>query len=87
MNQRKNGGKEVIDDIPGKQLKLCGHLHRMSEKGMQLKLWYWIPIQRYKRRRPRRKWIAPGEGIWSDRRRWRLGCEKRHRVPRLAKWI
>ena len=78
----------IIDTITEKQLKWYGHLQRMSEERIPLKVANWIPAQRNKRGRPRKKWISNiraemenrglQEGDWTDKKRWRLGCEKRH---------
>lgn len=77
----------IIDNITEKQLKWYGHLRRMNAERLPLKVWNWTPAQRKKRGRPRKKWISNiraemeirglHEGDWNDRRRWRLGCEKR----------
>ena len=78
----------VADDISEKKLKWYGPLRRMNEAGIPLKVWNWTPPQRNKRGRPRKKWISRirtemenrglHEGDWNDKKRWRLGCEKRH---------
>ena len=88
IRERMSAENTIMDVIGEKQLKWYGHLRRMNEERMPLKVWNWIPANRNKRGRPRKKWISNvhiqmeskglSEGDWINKERWRLGCEKRH---------
>lgn len=85
---RMKAENTIMDTINENQLKWYGHLCRMEGERLPQKVWKWIPAERNKRGRPRRKWIKNittemerrglQQGDWNDRNKWHLGCEKRH---------
>jgi len=87
IRERMNAQITIMDYIGEKQLKWYGHLRRMNEERIPLKVWNWTPTQRNKRGRPQKKWITDvkiemesrglREGDWNDKKTWRQGCEKR----------
>ncbi|KAK4883266.1 hypothetical protein RN001_006585 [Aquatica leii] len=80
----------ILDTIEGKRLNWYGHLRRMPEERWPLKIWNWQPPRRRKRGRPRLSWNNGvyqamqdrymQEEDWQNRRRWKLGCERRRMV-------
>lgn len=90
IRQRMGIATNIIDTIEGRRLKWYGHLRRMSEERWPKKIWHWKPPLHRKRGRPRLSW---NDGVrqamqdrcmkdddWQDRRRWKLGCERRRMV-------
>jgi hypothetical protein len=77
----------LIDNIEKKQLHWYGHMRRMNNARIPLKVWNWSPQRNRRRGRPRRRWkedIARAmerrnieEDAWQDRQKWRFDCDKR----------
>ena len=87
IRERIGVGITIIDTIDAKRLRWYGHVCRMDEDRWPKRLMTWIPTQRRRRGRPRKTWK---DGVtkamsernlqdedWRDRKRWKLGCEKR----------
>lgn len=78
---------DVIETVECKRLRWFGYVQRMGEQRWPTKVLRWNPSNRRKRGRPRKSWreevkhAMEGRGLgakdWRDRRRWKLGCEKR----------
>ena len=87
IRERMGIGLSIIDTIESKRLRWYGHLRRMGDDRWPRRIFEWNPIQRRKRGRPRTRWkdgveASMGqrdleEDDWLDRRKWKLGCEKR----------
>lgn len=81
---------DVIETIDAKRLNWLGHLQRMRKERWPKKAWEWIPSNRRKPGRPRLSWRDDVEEAMRtrglvyedcfDRRRWKLGSERR-RMP------
>lgn len=75
--------KNILHLIGTKRLKWYGHLMRMDENRWPKKIYNYMPPERRKRGRPKKKWTedveesmaARGlrEGDWMDREQWLLG--------------
>lgn len=80
----------IIDSIEGRRLSWYGHLKRMSPDRWPQKVYNWQPPQRKKRGRPRLSWNdcvqrsmedrQMTDKDWSNRERWKRGCERRRMV-------
>ena len=67
-----------------------GHLRRMNEERIPLKVWKWRPKRNRKRGRPRKTWKENieeamqkrdiTENAWQNKKQWRLDCDKRPSV-------
>ena len=87
IRERAKVVKSIIDDIDKKQLTWFGHVKRMEERRWPRKILDWGPPERRKRGRPRRSWRENvqeamdarelDENTCYDRKKWKLGAEKR----------
>lgn len=85
-----NVNHTIIDDIRAKQLIWYGHMRRMTDERIPIKVFQWTLKGRRKRGRPRRSWREGidsemknrnlQEGEWEDREQWRLGIGRRRRT-------
>ena len=77
----------ITDNIEKKQLQWYGHMRRMNNARIPLKIWNWRPQRNRKRGRPRRRWKEGidramqrrriDEDAWTNKNQWRVDCEKR----------
>ena len=77
----------IRDGIEKKQLLWYGHMRRMGEVRIPLKVWHWKPARNRKRGRPRVKWKEEvdrdmqrrhiDEESWQNKKQWRFDCDKR----------
>lgn len=87
IRNRMNIATSIIDTIEAKKLRWYGHVCRMANTRWPKRIVNWNPPQRRRRGRPRTSWR---DGIdsamrnrnlnaedWRDRKRWKLGCDKR----------
>jgi hypothetical protein len=81
------GKPDIVDIIEKKRLQRYGHIKRMSWERIPTLIMEWIPEERRKRVRPRKKWM---EGVqaamitrnlepdqWRNREELRLVCGRR----------
>jgi len=84
------GKPDVIDIIEKKRLQWYGHVKRMPEERIPKLIMEWIPLERRKRRHPRKMWM---EGVqaamttrnlepdqWRNREEWRLVSGRRRQL-------
>jgi hypothetical protein len=84
------GKPDIIDIIEKKTLKWYGHVKRIPEERISKLIMEWVPLERRKRRHPRKTWM---EGVqaatttrnletdqWRNREEWRLVCGRRRQL-------
>ena len=69
------GQPDIIDITEKKRLQWYGHVKRMPEERIPKLITEWIPLERRKRRRPRKTWMekvqVPMKTINLEPDRWR----------------
>ena len=76
-----NTKTSILDFIKYRQLEWYGHVRRMADDRLPLRILEWNPLGRQKRGRPRKTWISDithamqEKGLeeldWNDRTQWR----------------
>jgi hypothetical protein len=84
------GTADIVDITEKKRLQWHGHVKRMPEERIPELITEWIPLERRKRRRPRKTWIQGVQAAmttknlepdqWKIRDEWRLVSGRRRQL-------
>lgn len=89
IRRRMDAFIKASEKMETRRLIWYGHVNRMNDQRWPLRLLKWKAEGRRRRGRPEESWFKQvqedmksrdlSEEDWVDRKRWRLGCERRPR--------